>query len=228
VTDAQNRLEWLRAGKWFRALSPALQAHLVSLAVVRTIAADQPLFRRGDPPSGLFAVLEGSIRITAQAEDGREALLTLAEPPTWFGEISVFDGLARTHDAIAAVDSVVLQVPQQPLLAGLEANPHWWRELGLLMAGKLRLLFTAMEDATRSPPLVRVARRLVSIAEGYGDWHARTSRVIEVKQEQLANMLSLSRQTTNQQLKELEARGLIRVTYGEIEVLELDGLRSTR
>ncbi len=219
-------MEWLRAGKWFRALPAALQEQLVSLAVIRALSEDEALFRRGDPPTGLFAVLEGSIRITAQTEDGREALLTLAEPPTWFGEIALFDGLARTHDAIAAGPSTVLQVPQAPLLAALETNPRWWKELGLLLAGKLRLSFAALEDAARLPPLVRVARRLASIAEGYGDWHARTSRLVEVTQEQLANMLALSRQTANQQLKELEGRGLIRVTYGEIEVLDLAGLRA--
>ncbi|MNY81824.1 hypothetical protein D3C86_2235990 [compost metagenome] len=44
-------------------------------------------------------------------------------------------------------------------------------------------------------------------------------------QEQLAMMLSLSRQTTNQILKDLEAQGALRLTYGEIEILDLDLLQ---
>lgn len=38
-------------------------------------------------------------------------------------------------------------------------------------------------------------------------------------------MLGLSRQTTNQILKDLEARGALRLTYGEIEITDLGTLR---
>jgi hypothetical protein len=37
-------------------------------------------------------------------------------------------------------------------------------------------------------------------------------------------MVSSSRQSTNQALKDLEARKLIKVAYGEIEILDLPGL----
>ena len=43
--------------------------------------------------------------------------------------------------------------------------------------------------------------------------------------DQLALMLAISRQTTNQILKELEAQGILRLTYGEIELLDLPRLR---
>ena len=51
------------------------------------------------------------------------------------------------------------------------------------------------------------------MAEGYGQWNADglTRRVIALSQEQLSQMLSISRQTTNQILKDLEARQLVRV-----------------
>ncbi|WP_153565769.1 helix-turn-helix domain-containing protein, partial [Pseudomonas aeruginosa] len=45
-------------------------------------------------------------------------------------------------------------------------------------------------------------------------------------QEQLALMLSLSRQTTNQILKDLEAQGILQLSYGGIEILDLAGLRA--
>jgi CRP-like cAMP-binding protein len=71
---------------------------------------------------------------------------------------------------------------------------------------------------------VRLARRLAMMAEGYGE-REHQRRTVEVSQEQLAQMLSTSRQTANQLLKELAARGLIRLSYGTIEILDLAGLR---
>ncbi len=47
-----------------------------------------------------------------------------------------------------------------------------------------------------------------------------------VPQEQLALLLALSRQTVNQVLKDFEARGLLRLAYGEIELLDFAGLRA--
>jgi CRP/FNR family cyclic AMP-dependent transcriptional regulator len=192
---------------------------------MRKLAPDERIFARGDPPSGLFAVLEGNVRVTATAPSGKEALLTLVEPPAWFGEIAVFDGLARTHDAIAEGEATVLQVPQAALDSILTAEPGYWRDIALLMTHKLRLMFTVMEETAVLPIAVRLARRLLQMAEGYGEWHDRQSRVVVVKQEQLAAMLSTSRQTANQLLKRLEASGVIRLTYGEIEILDHAALR---
>ena len=63
------------------------------------------------------------------------------------------------------------------------------------------------------------------MAEGYGE-RTHLSRTVEVSQEQLAMMVSTSRQTANHLLKELESRGLIRLQYGSIEILDLEGLRN--
>ncbi len=53
---------------------------------------------------------------------------------------------------------------------------------------------------------------------------ASPRRVIALSQEQLSQMLSISRQTTNQILKDLEARQLVRVQRGEVEIIDLAGL----
>ncbi|MFN7133411.1 MAG: Crp/Fnr family transcriptional regulator, partial [Myxococcales bacterium] len=165
------------------------------------------------------------VRIFGVAGSGKEALLTLVEPPTWFGEISVFDGLPRTHDAVAEGEAKVLHVPQRAVDALLEREPRWWRDIGLLLTAKLRLAFVTLEDSTLLPTSVRLARRLVWMADGYGEWLDRHRRVLKVRQEQLAMMLAVSRQTTNQLLKELEADGLVKVSYGGIELLDLERIR---
>jgi CRP/FNR family transcriptional regulator, cyclic AMP receptor protein len=216
--------EFLRSGRWFQSLSDEEQAGLLGIAVILQIAGRGRLFARGDAPSGLYAMLSGSIRITASTDSGREALLTLAEPPGWFGEIGVFDDGPRTHDAIADEDSLVLHVPQVPLLELLGRLPSLWRALGLLMSTKLRLTFAAMEDLRETPINVRVARRLVLMAKGYGELAGHSLRVLDVRQEQLATMLGTSRQTVNHSLKELEGKGWIQVSYGQIQIHDFDAL----
>lgn len=162
------------AQPWFAALPQPLRAHLLSHAALRRLPAGYALFRRGDPPCGLYAVPSGSLTIGAVDEHGKEALLTAAGPATWFGEIALFDGLPRTHDAIALEDTLLLHVPQAALLALLDAAPHYWRDVALLMAQKLRLSFLTVEAISVMPAAQRLAARLLMIADEQpgrdGDW----------------------------------------------------------
>lgn len=217
--------EFLMAGRWFSALPEAFRDGLLASATLRTLAAEARLFSRGDAADGLYAVLDGGLRISAVGEGGREAVLAVVEPPQWFGEIAVFDRLPRTHDAVAAVASTVLHVSAPALDAMLSREPAWWRDLGLLVTSKLRLAFVTLEDTALQPLLPRLARRLVMMADGYGEFTDRSRRVLKTSQELLAAMVASSRQSTNQALKELEARGLLRLAYGELEIRDLPGLR---
>lgn len=222
--DTQAWRPRLSAGQWFNNLPALLQDSLLAAARVRRLVPGQWLFKRGDPPCGLYAVLEGAVRIGAVNEQGKEALLSVVEPPHWFGEICLFDGRPRTHDACGVGSCILLQVPQAALLELLEEHPRYWRHLALLMSHKLRLTFINLEQLSLMPAAVRVAHRLLMIAEGYGQSES-SRRVLQLPQDQLALMLSLSRQTTNQILKDLQNQGIVQLGYGEIEVLDLGRLR---
>lgn len=120
---------------------------------------------------------------------------------------------------------MLLHVPEATLTELLDARPAYWREFGRLLTQKLRTTFLILEEAALLPAAGRLTRRLVTIAEGYGEWTASSRRVINVPQEQLALMLSLSRQTVNQILKQLEEQGVIRLARGGVEILDSDMLR---
>ena len=214
----------LATGHWFSHLPAQLQNSLLAAARLRQLTAGQYLFRRGDPPCGVYAVLEGAVRVSAVNAQGKEAVLSLVETPYWFGEICLFDGLPRTHDALAVGPCTLLQVPQPAMLEILEQNPVYWRDLALLMSHKLRLSLINIEQMSLMPAAARIAHRLLMIAEGYGEI-AHSRRVLQLPQEDLAAMLSLSRQTTNSLLKALELQGIIGLSYGAIEVLDLPRLR---
>ncbi|MBC3258240.1 Crp/Fnr family transcriptional regulator [Pseudomonas paralactis] len=214
----------LARGQWFKHLPPDLQRSLLGAARLRVLTAGQFLFKRGDPPCGLYAVLEGAVRISAVNAQGKEAVLSLVETPHWFGEICLFDNLPRTHDALATGACTLLQVPQAAILAILEQHPVFWRDMALLMSQKLRLSLINIEQTSLMPASRRLAHRLLMIAQGYGEVE-QARRVLQLPQEDLAAMLGLSRQTINSLLKALEQQGIIGLSYGAIEILDLNGLR---
>ncbi len=214
----------LLQGRWYADLEPAFQTALLAEAHVKRFKAGTQLFARGDDPDGLYAVVDGAVRVTSVTASGKEILLTRIEAPTWFGEIAVFDCAPRTHDCVADTDAVVVHLAQARIIAILDDDPKRWRDLGLLVAGKLRMTFDVLADVAVLPMPARLARRLVVLAEEHGAFVEHKKRTLSVTQEQLASMLSTSRQTVNQVLKDLELRGVIKLSYGAIEIVDHDAL----
>lgn len=209
----------LQSDDWFASCPPPLQQALLSMAVVRRLEAGEALFTRGSPASGMYCMIAGAVHIGAHDSDGRAAVLAYLEPYQWFGEISVIDGQPRTHDAIADLPGEVLVIPGAGLEQWLESHPQYWRDVARLTCRKLRVSFAVLEELAQLPLEERVLRRLRLLAQGYGSRDIARQR-IRVGQEVLARMLGISRQSVNQALRQLAAKGLVRLHYGEIELLD--------
>lgn len=218
----------LRTGAWFHSLPSDLQDALLAAGQVLTLKGGRRLFARGDAPDGLYAVLSGSIRGSSVSVEGKEAILAIAEPPIWFGEISLFDGLPRSHDTWTSIDTSLFHVPQSALHALLDSHPKYWRDFGRLLSARMRVVFNVLEESALLPSAPRLARRLLSMAEAYGERRTDLSKSLELRvpQEQLGLMVSLTRQTTNQILRQFEQKGAIRLNRGSIEILDQLLLRS--
>jgi CRP/FNR family cyclic AMP-dependent transcriptional regulator len=202
----------LAGNSWFRGLPPAVVAQVAALAVKKTFADGARIHGAGDPPDGLYGLLKGRVRISHAAADGRELLLALFEPGAWWGEISMFDGQPRTHDAHAVGECEVLRVPQEKFHALLQAQPQLYPHFVKLLCDKLRLAMHYIEDAMFLPLAARVAKRLLALQD------------LKLPQDDLARMLGASRQSISKELKALEGRGLIALRYGQVQILDRAGL----
>jgi CRP/FNR family transcriptional regulator, cyclic AMP receptor protein len=208
----------LHANAWLASCAPALRQLLLSEGRRLALGAGQTLFERGGRPEGLCCVLDGALRVGSLQADGTASLLAYLEPGQWFGEISLLDGLPRTHDAVADGATVVWLLPHALLQDWLDRHPQCWRDLARLACAKLRLTFEVLEDIARLPLPQRLAKRLLLVAQAYGAGVPR--RRIRLPQEQLALMLGVSRQTVSKALRELAEGGLLALHYGEIELLD--------
>lgn len=201
---------------WFRSCPADFQQALVDAGRLHRLADGERLFARGASADGLCCVIAGALRMGSLDEEGGAALLAFVEPYQWFGEISMVDGLPRTHDAEADGPTEVLLVPRAALLDWLQAHPAHWRDLARLACGKLRQAFDVLEDIQRLPLEKRLMRRLWLQSRGFGSRPAR--RKLRLPQDQLALMMGVSRQSVNRALQTLEAQGKISLHYGSIEL----------
>ena len=70
----------------------------------------------------------------------------------------------------------------------------------------------------------RLAQRLMFILNGYGNHLIIEKNMIHLSQEQLAQMLTCSRQTVNQELQRLEKQNILRLSFRKIEILDITAL----
>src|SRR5690554_5853876 len=179
---------------------------MVGMARLRRLEDGQRLHAQGDLPDGLYGVSTGAMRISSTGADGREALLTILSPGNWFGEISLFDGLPRTHDAHAMGPTEVLVIPRREFHQLLERRPELYPHFMRLLCLRLR---------------ARLAKRLLMHAQQYSEPGPGGDRLsIQLSQETLGLMLNSSRQSINRLLKQFEQAGWVQIHYSQISILD--------
>ncbi|MDT8999250.1 Crp/Fnr family transcriptional regulator [Paucibacter sp. APW11] len=220
-----QELTLLQHNRWLAGCAPALRDYLLAHGRRCLLGSGQTLFERGGVAHDLCCVLSGALRVGALHADGSVALLAWLEPGQWFGEISLIDGLPRTHDVVAEGPTSVWLISHAELQDWLNAHPQHWRAIAQLACIKLRNSFEALEDMAHLNLEQRLAKRLLLVASGYAQRAEQLMPTrLRLPQEQLALMLGVSRQTVNKALKALEAQRLLALHYGEIELLDLAAL----
>lgn len=214
----------LKENTWFSVLPETFQKFILEYGKQITFEKNSYVFHAQDEFDGIYTVLEGSISLGYVDVNGNEALSAIAEPIMWFGEISLIDHEPRSHDAIALKKSTVLHIPAKPLNDLLKDNPYYWYYFARLTSQKLRYVFLEQIAIQTRSLSQRLAQRLLFILEGYGNHLIVQERQIHISQDQLANMLTVSRQTINYELNLLEKQNIIKISFRKIEILDIEKL----
>lgn len=212
-------------GAWFSKLSQTLQRAILSRALVRRLSDGNPLASRGTPAEEWCGVARGAVRVSSTSLSGKQVTLTYVEPGTWFGDIALFDGLPRTHDADAHGATTLLAVRKADFKQLLSQHVELYDALLRLNCRRLRLMFDQFEDLNTRPLQARLAKQVLLLAKSYGIEQGEEIRIgLALAQEDLAQLLGASRQRVNQELKGFEREGAVRVEPARLVVLSRDKL----
>ena len=207
---------------WFGRLPEPARDEVLELARLREVDDGALLFAKARAADAWFGIVAGAVRLGASAPDGRQGLIAILEPGTWFGDTSLFDGMPRSCDAVAHGPTTVLALSAPQFAALLDRYPVLYRHFVELFCQRTRLLFLAMEAWTSLPLEERLALHLVHLANGHGERAGDDLAIrLHMPQEQLAQLLGVTRQRISQILHEWERLGRVHVRYGRVV---LDGL----
>ena len=175
----------------FDGLDPEQIDQIADASASRVLSRGDVLFTEGDEPAELFVVVSGRIAMANRSIDGRESVLALMERGDLFGEMPLFDGLARSAEARALEPSEVIAIPYAPLKQLYETQPSLLWKVVQLLVGRIRNTDEALADSVFLDVTGRTAKRLLELAGDADEFS------LPITQEELAGMVGASRERVN-------------------------------
>jgi len=218
----------INSGRWFSTLSPSLRHDILRCAYVKRYKDGELITARGEPPEQWIACARGAVRVSSTSISGKQITLTYVEPGIWFGDVAIFDGDRRTHDAYAHGDTTILCVARADFKKILALHVELYEALLRLHARRIRQLYGLVEDLNTLPLRARLAKQLLHLGRSYGvpslSDGSEVRIGLQLAQEELAQLLGASRQRVNQELKSMEREEAIRIEPGGLVIRNREAL----
>ena len=219
-----SKLAVLRKHPIFCDLDPEAFDQLCRYAKQATLKRGASIFSKGDPGNSLVAVISGTVKISVSSPDGRSAILNLIGPGEIFGEVAVLDGQARTADATANTNCEIFVIDRREFLPFVQSQPALAMKFIELLCARLRWTSDQVEQVILQDLPGRLASALIRLTERHKP--AQGGRTIAVTQQEISEMVGMTRESINKQLRAWAARKWVRLEHGAIVVLDAEPIQA--
>jgi len=185
----------------------------------RRIAAKQLIIKAGEPPSAVYFVVRGSVRVLVEDEEGHELVLAYLGPGEFFGELGLF-GAESTRSAWvrARTDCEVIAIDYRQFRQLCQDSPELLLHVAGQIAQRLRRTSRRMGHLAFLDVTGRIARVLLDLAKDSQAITHPDGMLIRITREELGRLVNCSREMAGRVLHDLEQQGLIAVDGKSIVV----------
>jgi CRP/FNR family cyclic AMP-dependent transcriptional regulator len=193
------------------------ESHLRELAkhgVSRTFRKNTVVINEGDATDSLYIILSGKVKVYLADEAGKEVVLNIEGPGSYFGEM-VLDGGPRSASVMTLETSTFSVVTQSEFKKFLTENPG----IAVHIIEKLIARTRALTDSVKSLALLdvygRVARLLLELAQ---EQEGKLVIAEKLTQQDIANRVGASREMVSRILNDLSRGGYIEIAGKKITI----------
>jgi|UniRef100_Q07HN5 CRP-like cAMP-binding protein len=208
-----------RRHELFQALGPEVCEQLAAHAKIKDVPRGTTIFMKGAAGTCLFAVCRGVVLVTNTSSDGKSLFLNEIKEGEIFGEIALLDGQPRTADAAAFTDCSLIVIERRDFLPLLRSNPDVMLKLVEILCSRLRRTTEQVEDLMFMDLRGRLAKTLLRLSQSAGD-----DRTLDISQNELSQMVGLSREMINKQLQVWVREGYLKIERRRLIILQPQAL----
>jgi CRP/FNR family transcriptional regulator len=198
-----------------RDLDPGELESLAAITLIRSVAKNEALFWQGDPATGFYVLLNGSVRIYKASPDGKEYTLHHIRSGQMFAEAAVFGSSAFPANAVATEDSTVAFFPKDEFVRLIGASPQISLKMIAGLAGFVREFNQQIEDLSLKEVPARLAGFLVRSLEKTN----KSTITLDISKAELARSLGTTSETLSRNLTKFRELGVISGDGREITIL---------
>jgi CRP/FNR family transcriptional regulator, cyclic AMP receptor protein len=193
---------------------------LSACVVTRSVKRGTNIFAKGDPGTSLCAIGAGTVRISVPSVDGKDAVFNVLGKGAIFGEIALLDGNPRTADATAVTDCELFVIERRDFLPLIRAEPEIALRIEILCS-KLRRTTEQAEEIMFLDLPSRLAKALMRLE---AETACTGERKISITQRDLGNIIGMSRESINKQLRIWKGKKWVRLERNAVVILATDSL----
>jgi CRP/FNR family transcriptional regulator/CRP/FNR family cyclic AMP-dependent transcriptional regulator len=168
------------------------------------------VLQEGEDGSSLFIIIEGSVKISYYAPDGREIVLSVLKEGAYFGEMSLMDKQPRSATVSTLTDSKLAQIRRVDFERLLLKKPKVSLKLLAETVSRLRRTSQLLERVSTMDVPHRLYYYLKDFGDRFGEADADGAVVVKLPTHQMiADQLSTSRETISRAASALKKEGII-------------------
>lgn len=211
---------------FFHSLPPQVKAEFDRVSRYRNLAAGSVIIRTGDWRESVYQIASGHVRYSTCDIRGRETVVATMKEGDWIGLSEVFADIPSMVDAVATRPVRLRVIARRDFDDLMDRHPMIVRKLLRLFSLRFSIAYRASQDRHQLTLHERLVKMLYLLSfedeRGVG---TQGESEIRVSQEELAKMLSASRQTVNRLLREMERAGQVRLAYRSITLVDRQRLK---
>jgi CRP-like cAMP-binding protein len=188
-----------------------LTHELTQTARPRTLFKGEVLYPFEERPNFITYVARGWLKLSTLTSHGEERVLGIRKPGEYLALEAVADDEFTNPETIALTDASLLTWDAREMRERFENQPKFTVAIGRLLARATRrdMLSRAVQDSSRVA--ARLARILYQLAREQGkSIKDGLSLQLPLTQEELAELITVRRETVSLNFGELEREGVIR------------------
>lgn len=204
----------------FQGLDEHQLARLADISVTRTYKRGEAIFAEGEEARGLYAVLDGKVRIYKTSLAGKEHILHVFGPGEAFAEAALFQGSLLPAHAQALAKTAILFIPKDSLKRLIGQEPDLALAMMGLLAGRLRQFVHKVEELSLKEVPARLAQHLLLLAAA----HSGDAFSLDLPKGQLAALLGTIPETLSRVIKKLGEEGLVDIEGRQVVIRDRNKL----
>ena len=175
----------------------------------RRYPSKSAIIHAGDKPEVLYYILEGSVTVLIEDDDGHEIVLAYLNKGDFFGEMGLFNDDTRSAWVRTKTECELAEISYSRFRQLATEDADILFALSSQMAARLRLTSRKVSDLAFVDVTGRVARTLLDLCKQPDAMTHPDGMQIRITRQEIGRIVGCSREMVGRVLKSLEEQGLL-------------------